>query len=178
MKNGVSGKEEPTSGLIGNSYFHFRSFYDMVGREAPQGASVVEIGVLHGHSLIYLKELRPDLDLIGVDWGRGVSSYAPPNVGTLVQNLIRKDLYIPILLGDSSSMARFIPDKSLWLVFIDGDHSEEGLRKDIEAWAPKVMDGGILAGDDYGDIHWPDVKRVVDELYPSHKVMGTTWIRE
>ena len=34
-------------------------------------------------------------------------------------------------------------------VFIDGDHSYDGVRADIEAWWPVVRPGGWLGGDDY-----------------------------
>lgn len=162
------------SKLRGTGYFHFKDFYNMLAEEAPAGATVVEIGVLHGHSLVYLKKARPDLDLIGVDWGRGVPDYIPkPTANTLIENLVREKLEIPILLGDSSSMARFVP--SAWAVFIDGDHTEDGVRRDIAAWEPTVMPGGILGGDDYGMAGWPDVKKVVDELYPEANIWGTTW---
>jgi predicted O-methyltransferase YrrM len=47
------------------------------------------------------------------------------------------------------------------LVFIDGDHSYEGCRRDIEAYRKLIAPGGILAGHDY---HWPGVQQAVDEL--------------
>lgn len=43
-----------------------------------------------------------------------------------------------------------IPSKSADLVFIDGDHSYLSVLSDIDLWAPKVKDGGLLAGHDYG----------------------------
>lgn len=165
--------------LRGRGYFKFKSFYREIARRAPTGARVIEVGVLHGHSLIWLKEARPDLDLIGVDWGRGAKRFAPqPHAGILVMNLADRKLDIPILLGNSPSMARFIPDKSAWAVFIDGDHTEEGVRADLEAWTPKVMEGGLIAGDDYGGKDFPGVKIAVDEAFPDACINGQTWIKE
>jgi predicted O-methyltransferase YrrM len=34
-------------------------------------------------------------------------------------------------------------------VFVDGDHSYEYVKKDLELYYPKVKPGGIIAGDDY-----------------------------
>ncbi|MCS7261539.1 MAG: class I SAM-dependent methyltransferase [Anaerolineae bacterium] len=47
-------------------------------------------------------------------------------------------------------------------MFVDGDHSYEGVRSDIECWLPKVLEGGVVAFHDY---RWsPGVKKAVDEI--------------
>lgn len=50
------------------------------------------------------------------------------------------------------------------LLFVDGDHTKEGARRDIEAWSPHLADGAIIAIDDYGHVDWPGVGEAVDEL--------------
>ena len=40
---------------------------------------------------------------------------------------------------------------SLDFIYIDGDHSLEGIYTDIKAWLPKVRIGGIISGHDYKD---------------------------
>lgn len=50
---------------------------------------------------------------------------------------------------DSLAAAQRFNDRSLDFVYIDADHSYEGCKRDILAWAPKVKPGGILAGHDY-----------------------------
>lgn len=57
------------------------------------------------------------------------------------------------------------PDKELDFVFIDGDHSYEGVKQDILDWFPKLRKGGVLAGHDYNV--WPGVTNAVDELFRS-----------
>jgi cephalosporin hydroxylase len=42
-------------------------------------------------------------------------------------------------------------DRSLDFVYLDADHSYEGVMKDLEAWRPKVRPGGMLCGHDYLD---------------------------
>lgn len=56
--------------------------------------------------------------------------------------------------------AKLVPDHSFDFVFIDADHSYQSCRADIEAWTPKVDDGGLLCGHDY---EWDTVKRAVHD---------------
>lgn len=71
----------------------------------------------------------------------------------------------------SVEAAKRFDDGSLDFVYIDGDHSYEGVTADIYAWLPKVKPGGILAGDDYirsnRDKRFYDVIRAVDEFAES-----------
>ena len=49
----------------------------------------------------------------------------------------------------SVDAAKLVPDKSLDYIYIDGDHTYEGLMKDLNAWYPKLADGGMISGHDY-----------------------------
>lgn len=50
-------------------------------------------------------------------------------------------------------------------VFLDADHSYEGIRQDITLWWPLVAPGGLLCGHDYNHPQIGEVKRAVDELF-------------
>lgn len=54
-----------------------------------------------------------------------------------------------ILRGISWEMASKVADGSLDLLYIDCCHSYECVMKDLNAWMPKLKDGGICAGHDY-----------------------------
>jgi len=54
-----------------------------------------------------------------------------------------------ILRGLSSEMAKHVPDNSIGLLYLDGDHSYEGVKRDLNDWFHKVVKGGIIAGHDY-----------------------------
>lgn len=56
-----------------------------------------------------------------------------------------------MLRMDSVEAAATFADQSLDFVYIDGDHSLKGCRRDLEAWWPKVRPGGVIAGHDYYD---------------------------
>jgi len=57
-------------------------------------------------------------------------------------------------------MAEHIPNESLGLVYIDADHTFEGVRTDIEAYMPKLLPGGIMAFHDYGSENYGVYKAV------------------
>jgi hypothetical protein len=57
-------------------------------------------------------------------------------------------------------------------VFLDADHSYEGVRDDIEAWAPLVKAGGLLCGHDYGHPRIGEVARAVNEAFGSRVALG------
>jgi hypothetical protein len=67
----------------------------------------------------------------------------------------------------SLEAASCLPDESLDWVYIDADHSYEGVKRDLDAYYSKVKPGGFIAGDDYGQgDKWfgHGVTRAVDEF--------------
>jgi hypothetical protein len=65
--------------------------------------------------------------------------------------------------------------KDLDFVYIDGDHSYEGVAADLAAAFESVRPGGLICGDDYSLGHWwgDGVVRAVHEFIGSHKVILT-----
>jgi predicted O-methyltransferase YrrM len=63
-----------------------------------------------------------------------------------------------------------IPDESLDFVFVDGSHLYQDVLLDLEALWPKVINGGILSGDDF---LWADVERAVREFAKKYNVQFT-----
>jgi hypothetical protein len=68
-----------------------------------------------------------------------------------------------ILRGISWDMGGHVQDESLGFVNIDCDHSYEGVKKDIVAWWPKLVKGGVMAFHDYENKSY-GVKRAVEEF--------------
>jgi len=85
--------------------------------------------------------------------------------------------------GWSTDIATYIPGGSLDLVFLDADHSYEGVRADIAAWLPKVRKGGWIGGHDYDNgepgYDFSGVRKAVDEAFGDVETDAnfTWWVR-
>mgnify|MGYP006279385369 CR=1 FL=1 len=72
-----------------------------------------------------------------------------------------------VIRAFSKDAARQFEAHSLDYVFIDAEHTYEGVREDILCWLPKVKKGGWIGGHDYGNHpKFPGVKKAVDEAFP------------
>ena len=56
-------------------------------------------------------------------------------------------------------------DGPIDFVYIDADHSYEGVYRDLCIWYEKVRSGGIIGGHDYGHVNFPGVARAIDEFF-------------
>jgi hypothetical protein len=65
-----------------------------------------------------------------------------------------------IVRARSVEAAATVPAGSLDFVYIDACHSTAEVQQDIRAWAPKVREGGVVAGHDYRT--WQSVRTAVD----------------
>lgn len=65
-----------------------------------------------------------------------------------------------LFVGKSLDLAALVKPESADFVFIDADHSYEGIVADIAAWRKIVKPGGILAGHDFDKrmLDWPQEK--------------------
>lgn len=56
---------------------------------------------------------------------------------------------VKYLREDSEAAAKRFKDGALDFVYLDGDHSYDGVSLDLRLWWPKIGPGGILAGHDF-----------------------------
>jgi len=76
--------------------------------------------------------------------------------------------------GESVKESNKFNDKSIDMVFIDGDHTYSSVIDDIEAWLPKTK--YLLCGHDYNEPGWPGVTQAVKEKFgDSFKSVGSIW---
>jgi predicted O-methyltransferase YrrM len=61
----------------------------------------------------------------------------------------------------SEEAVNLYEDGSIDFLMVDGDHSYEGVKKDIELFLPKMRSGGLIAGD---DAFAEDVVRAVQDI--------------
>jgi predicted O-methyltransferase YrrM len=80
----------------------------------------------------------------------------------------------------SVEAASAFADDALDWVYIDGDHTYEAVKADLEAYYRTVKPGGYLAGDDYGLAGWwgDGVTRAVDEFAANAQltIIGTQFL--
>ncbi len=171
-----------------------------IERRMPKDKRIdgIEVGVWQGKCASELLARLPHLRLTLVDrWcvppagdsyvgsGAKISTYGQEKHDEAYRLTInRVQPYfnrVRVLKMDSDSAAKLIiAEGALYdFVFIDGDHSYLGVKKDIEMWRGLVKPGGLLCGHDYSadPAKKGEVKRAVDEVFPSGVKTGanSTW---
>lgn len=157
----------------------------MAGRAALQNAAaggrplrVLEIGTLFGVGLglIYeaCRDRHVDIELHVIDPLDGYYASGVPDMITGVpvtraaweENLLRMgvpaDSWHLYETLSSEALPR-LRDEKFDLIVIDGDHTYDAVKLDGESCIDLLEVGGYLLFDDYGNQHWPDVQRYVDE---------------
>lgn len=140
----------------------------ILSRLPPGPVTVVEIGVFVGKLSRYLLTARPDLTLIMVDsWAaehqqpehykitRDRHAHQSAEECMSFRLAAKRNVHkfrdrVSIMMMTSVEAAPLVSDNSVDLVFIDADHSEEGVANDIEAWQSKPKKGSYLGGHDFG----------------------------
>lgn len=136
-----------------------------LARSLPQGAHIINIGAGAGTSGMAFMEAREDLHVTTIDLRREASA-----LGSLEsEELVFKEAGYwgqarhRQIHGDSKQAGREWAGGPVDLIFIDGDHSYEGCRGDIEVWAPHVRRGGLVVLHDYANAPWGDVQGAVHD---------------
>jgi predicted O-methyltransferase YrrM len=118
---------------------------DCLARYATGRRRVVEIGVWHG---VTTKRLRSVMHSQGV-----LTAIDPFPVGRLRFSVQQHIAHREVASVDNGEVAWLRTTGSaaardhgaVDFVFIDGDHSEQGLLADWQAWSPLVEPGGVVA---------------------------------
>lgn len=123
---------------------------------------VAEIGVLEGDyaKIIYDSFSDAEINLIDL-WQTESNDFFFSTVEGLTERAYQKVQQrffglnnVKLLKGNSSVVFKQFPDEYFDFIYIDADHSYEGLLKDLQNWFPKVKRGGVISGHDW-DCH-PD----------------------
>ncbi len=132
-----------------------------------EGGVIAEIGVAEGEFSEYLlNELQPKkfvaFDIFRLHewpvlgwgpWGKEIKS------GILFDNMTHLDYYkarfadrgaqVLTEVGMSSTNLAKYPDKFFNLIYVDGDHSYQGVKQDATVAKTKLTDDGIIVFNDY-----------------------------
>jgi predicted O-methyltransferase YrrM len=135
--------------------------------DLARGKRVLEIGSYCGRSTICMAQTATHVTSIDPHDGRAT----PRPRNTFAEFCANLDRY-GVASKVSSREPGYIPDTPKYdLVFIDGDHAYESVRRDIQQSVDLLAPGGLLAFHDYRtspgefDGHWDaGVTQAVDEL--------------
>lgn len=155
-------------------------------------AVILEIGTANGGTFfLFSRVASPDGVLISVDlpsgrFGGGYPEWRIPLYKSFATHnqqisLIRKDSHA---LSTLRAVRAVLEGRRLDLLFIDGDHTYEGVKKDFQMYSPLVRKGGIVAfhdvcrgpSADVGEIYkfWNEIKHayVHQEIIDSYDQKG------
>ena len=143
---------------------------------------VLEIGVFKGEFLDYIVNNCSIYSIDGVDLFQGESCSGDVNGNNVVHYNLANSYYeltdkyknssiVKLIKSDSSSYLKTIDNDYYDIIYIDGDHSYNGVKKDLSASFEKVKNGGYIMGHDYEmnmnkakNVYEFGVKQAVDEF--------------
>jgi predicted O-methyltransferase YrrM len=148
---------------------------DEVKTLRPQ--TVLEIGTHRGGTLyLWTRLAQPDATLVSIDlpggkFGGGYSPFRIP----IYRRFARDRQQLRLLRANSHAPATFDETKQLFsnrpidFLFIDGDHTYDGVKQDWQMYSPLVRPGGLIVFHDIaGEYADTDVKSFWDSLKPNH----------
>lgn len=135
--------------------------------------NVVELGFFAGRSTAVMAPICINNNTIyhAVDNCKGVNPRDPATKAQQSRDMlkvfndnmtkIQVRPYINVHIMDSAAAAELFTDESVDFCFVDASHVAENVKLDIEAWWPKIKQGGILGGHDYS---WGSVRGVTNDF--------------
>ncbi|MFJ6939253.1 class I SAM-dependent methyltransferase [Streptomyces sp. NPDC101132] len=148
----------------------------------PPNGEILEIGTLYGlfaggmarqllrrglgYRLTIVDPIAP------VQLQPGVEISRDPSGTPISEDVVRANLLLAGVHPDRLRLHRgfsqdpavreALSDRRYGVIVIDGDHSEEGVARDLE-WAEEIAaTGAVVVLDDYGDARWPGVQAAAD----------------
>jgi len=119
---------------------------------------IVEVGTCHGGMTWFLAHLPNfkkiiSVDLPGSEFGGGPT----PRDLEVIRNWVSTEYDVTLCTGNSQipetvkEVADELGSAQVDVLFIDADHSYDGVKKDFELWSPLVRNGGTIIFHDVVD---------------------------
>lgn len=171
---------------------------DLIKILKPNGNGI-EIGVRKGELSSFILNNCPDLKLYLLDcWDQqdpkiyndlNCDNFThAQNFKKTIDNIFTHFKRTRIIKGYSDEFVDLFPNNFFDFIYIDANHSYEGVKYDINKWFQKLKNGGLFAGHDYLDIYKDKeqifgVKSAVDEfaiknnlkIYNTKEDIWKTW---
>jgi hypothetical protein len=149
---------------------------------------ICEIGIRRGGNFHNMLKANPEFAVAIDIWkedgvlSRNDACFSQEALDELYESFCEsvKDRNVKVIRDYSFEAVKQFDDNYFDFVYIDGDHSYEGTKRDIIDWYPKVRKGGILSGHDFGN---PGNKRMkfgvtkaVKEFVNNRKLSGKFFV--
>lgn len=153
-----------------DGWFSYEYVYKDMVKQATDGSLFVEIGSYKGKSAAYMcveiansgKKIKFEcidpMELLGDYLNMPQASKDGYSFNEFKQRLDSVKDYYKLIRMTSDDAVKQYEDGSIDFLLIDGDHSYEGVYKDIINYLPKMRSGGLIVGDDAYD---PAIQRAL-----------------
>jgi hypothetical protein len=132
----------------------FRPAIAYIKQELGTNLTGAEIGVYKGDNAEFiLSILQPKMLYLVDPWNNFLDQDSNEIIGEVqyLETQQRLNKYGNKILIKKTSLeaSKMFKDEEFDFVYIDADHSHDGISQDLRLWYPKVRKGGILSGHDY-----------------------------
>lgn len=101
----------------------------------------------NGLEKLYMVDAWEQLDVVGD--GANDNEWHSKNYNDAMERVLPFKDNVVVLRGMTTEMAKYIPDNSVGLVYLDAGHDYESVKSDLINYFPKLVEGGIMAGHDF-----------------------------
>jgi hypothetical protein len=141
----------------------------------PKNMKFAELGIFKGQfSKIILEKISPSelflVDLFPKEMCSGdkdgnniISANLDQLYGTITEEF-KKFKNVKVIKSTTTDFLQSLDDEYLDAVYIDADHSYEGVKLDLLLSYKKVKKNGLIMGHDYTNNMFPGVVQAVDEF--------------
>jgi glycosyltransferase involved in cell wall biosynthesis/tetratricopeptide (TPR) repeat protein/precorrin-6B methylase 2 len=145
---------------------------------SKQYKTIAEIGSWKGRSTNALLEGCQGV-VTAIDHFEGSAdvkdgTHGAKNVYEQFQENTKQFKNLKVVKAESGEAVEKLKDEVFEMVFIDGGHTYEEVKRDIELWQGKTTK--LLCGHDYSNA-WPEVKKAVNEKFGNVISVGSIWIK-
>jgi cephalosporin hydroxylase len=180
-KNSLSKNKEISNNMEGSTFhFHTHILYDIRTSLGEEEKTYLEIGSYAGGSQSLISSHNYKTNCYTIDLGEPISKDIVIRNVDKFKNIKNTFKYYQGNSQDINIVNQVKTDlKNVDILFIDGDHSRQGVLLDFKNYSDLVVNGGYIAFDDYLDFeHSPQVKGAVDEIVSGlnlneYKIIGS-----
>jgi len=146
---------------------------DFIHSQKKTGLVGVEVGVsIAQNAENILKKLDIKMLYLVDSYDTKINEQYEQNMITAFKRVKKYNDRTKFIIADSVAASSKIPDQ-VDFVYIDGNHSYEGVTRDIQAYYPLVKNGGVVGGHDFYGSFFGVVTAVLDWTKKNHLKLYT-----